>query len=258
MHHHYLVSFLSASGAMQLLTRFRDMYYEKWGFMLIFWNLAGVPLSYCHCSIYLANHLESISDWGMLAPYRYPLLVLLFTSYLFMYWIWDTTNSQKNRFRAASRGTPVTRKTFPQLPWQTVENPRTIKTTAGDEILADGWYGKARKIHYTCDLYFALTWGLITGFNSPFPWFYPVFFFCMICHRAWRDVQRCRRKYGESWTEYEKMVPYLFIPVSLPVLHINLSKRLANDLIVCHLIMYSNVYYYRSACSYMKHCCLHV
>lgn len=23
-----------------------DMYYEKWGFMLIFWNMAGVPLSY--------------------------------------------------------------------------------------------------------------------------------------------------------------------------------------------------------------------
>ena len=30
------------------LTKDRDMYYEKWGFMLIFWNLAGVPLSYCH------------------------------------------------------------------------------------------------------------------------------------------------------------------------------------------------------------------
>ena len=31
------------------------------------------------------------------------------------------------------------------------------------DILTDG---KARKIHYTCDLYFALNWGLITGFSS--------------------------------------------------------------------------------------------
>jgi delta24(24(1))-sterol reductase len=71
---------------------------------------------------------------------------------------------------------------------------------------------KARKIHYTCDLFFALSWGAITGLNSPFPWFYPVFFACMIVHRAIRDVQKCREKYGEAWMEYERRVPYLFVP----------------------------------------------
>lgn len=69
------------------------------------------------------------------------------------------------------------------------------------------------QIHYTADLYFAISWGAITGFNSPFPWFYPLFFCCMIIHRAYRDVQRCRLKYGAAWEEYEKRVPYLFIPV---------------------------------------------
>ncbi|CAL3967765.1 unnamed protein product [Diplocarpon coronariae] len=204
---HFLYANACSKGE-ECITTTWDMYYEKWGFMLIFWNLAGVPLSYCHCTLYVANNLDTIDQYS----YRTPFLIILFTSYLFMYWIWDTTNSQKNRFRSQERGTLVLRKTFPQLPWQTVKNPRTIKTKSGDSILVDGWYGYARKIHYTCDAYFAIAWGLITGFNSPFPWFYPVFFCCMIVHRAYRDIQRCRIKYGESWSEYEKLVPYLFIP----------------------------------------------
>ncbi|EEP78395.1 Delta(24(24(1)))-sterol reductase [Uncinocarpus reesii 1704] len=183
-----------------------DIYYEKWGFMLIFWNLAGVPLSYCHCTVYLASHEPETYRWNKYA------LAALYISYVFVYWVWDTTNSQKNRFRQQQRGDMIMRKTFPQLPWQTIKNPRTITSKKGDTILVDGWYGYARKIHYTCDLFFASTWGLITGFNSPFPWFYPVFFAIMITHRATRDIQRCRAKYGDAWTQYEKEVPYLFIP----------------------------------------------
>ena len=185
------------------------MYYEKWGFMLIFWNLAGVPLSYCHSTLYLANHPPSVY-----AHSKY-FMVPLFIAYLFAYWVWDTTNSQKNRFRSEERGKLVVRKTFPQLPWGTVKNPRIIKTSTGDSILVDGWYGYARKIHYTCDLFFAVSWGLVTGFRSPFPWFYPVFFFGMILHRTWRDGQRCAKKYGASWDEYKEAVPWIFIPVSL-------------------------------------------
>ncbi|KAI2145553.1 hypothetical protein LOY86_005276 [Ophidiomyces ophidiicola] len=204
---------------------YRDMYYEKLGFMLIFWNLAGVPLSYCHCTIYLASHDPTTYQWNKYA------LAAMYVAYVFVYWVWDTTNSQKNRFRQQQRGDMVLRKAFPQLPWQTVENPRTITSKKGDTILVDGWCKcssspsvtplldtkytldrYARKIHYTCDLYFALNWGLVTGFSSPFPWFYPVFFAAMITHRAMRDIQRCRAKYGEAWTQYEKEVPYLFIP----------------------------------------------
>lgn len=46
----------------------------------------------------------------------------------------------------------------------------------------------------------------------------------MITHRAYRDIQRCRAKYGEAWREYERQVPYLFIPVCwIPLL---VRKRL--------------------------------
>ncbi|KIW29313.1 uncharacterized protein PV07_05137 [Cladophialophora immunda] len=202
---HFLYANACSKGE-ELIVPTWDMYYEKWGFMLIFWNMAGVPLTYCHCTIFLANHAPSTYVWNKYA------LAALYVAYLFVYWVWDTTNSQKNRFRTKESGGAITRKAFPQLPWQTVENPKVIRSEDGGTILADGWYGYARKIHYTCDLFFALSWGAVTGYKSPFPWFYPLFFTAMIIHRATRDIQKCRKKYGKAWEEYERQVPYLFIP----------------------------------------------
>ncbi|KAI0137954.1 ergosterol biosynthesis ERG4/ERG24 family-domain-containing protein [Hypoxylon sp. NC0597] len=202
---HFLYANACSKGEQLIITTW-DMYYEKWGFMLIFWNMAGVPLSYCHCTLYLANHDPSEYAWNKYA------LGALFVAYIAVYVIWDQANGQKNAFRAMERGTLVKRNTFPALPWIYIENPKTIDTQTGDKILVDGWYGYARKLHYTCDAFFAISWGLITGFKSPFPWFYPVFFCCMIAHRAMRDIERCRNKYGEAWKEYERQVPYLFIP----------------------------------------------
>ena len=109
------------------------MYFEKLGFMLIFWNMAGVPLSYCHCSIYLANHAPSVYHWSR------PALAVFFISYLFVYWVWDTANSQKNQFRHEERGTLKFRNTFPQLPWRHIKNPKTIKTSTDDSLFVDGW-----------------------------------------------------------------------------------------------------------------------
>lgn len=202
---HFLYANACSKGEELIITTW-DMYYEKLGFMLTFWNLAGVPMTYCHCTLYMANHHPSEYAWSK------PMLVLFYTSYLFVYWVWDSANSQKNRFKAMERGKMVMRKSFPQLPYQTLHNPHTIESAVGDKILADGWYGKARKLHYTCDFYFANMWGLVCGFSSPFPWFYPFFFTCMIIHRALRDIEKCRNKYGDAWKQYEKEVPYLFIP----------------------------------------------
>ena len=125
----------ACSKAEEAIPHTWDMYYEKWGFMLIFWNLAGVPLSYCHCTIYLANHDPAEYRWN-----RY-VLGLWYAAYLFVYWVWDTTNAQKNQFRAQESGNKAVgkRKAFPQMPWQTLENPNVIRTEDGKTILCDGW-----------------------------------------------------------------------------------------------------------------------
>ncbi|KAK1565929.1 ergosterol biosynthesis ERG4/ERG24 family protein [Colletotrichum navitas] len=202
---HYLYTNACAKAEQMIITSW-DMYFEQLGFLLTFWNMAGVPFTYCHCALYLAYHDPSEYSWN---PYA---LAAFTVTYVFFYWMWDSANGQKNAFRHQEKGQLVKRKTFPQVPWQAIENPKVIETDAGDRIMVDGWFAIIRKPNYVPDMFFSFAWGMITGFKSPFPWFYFVFFMVMIIHRTNRDINRCRRKYGEAWKRYEKDVPYLFIP----------------------------------------------
>lgn len=181
-----------------------DIFYEKWGWMLIFWNLVGVPYVYCFNSFYLLDRAPiTHSNVYMLA-----LVAVL----LFAYYVWDTSQSQRNRFRMQIRGTYVKRHTFPQLPWGTLKSPRFLSTADGGTLLVDGWWRFARKIHYAADIVMALTWALSCGFGGALPFLYPAFFFVMIMHRASRDEARCRAKYGADWDRYLEVVPWRFIP----------------------------------------------
>tara|TARA_R110002126_G_scaffold239409_1_gene382634 strand:+ start:60484 stop:61782 length:1299 start_codon:yes stop_codon:yes gene_type:complete len=180
-----------------------DIFHEKFGWMLIFWNYVGVPFVYCFQSFYILKNNVQLP-----LIYMIPLLIIL----LFAYYVWDTANSQKNRFRMQQRGTFVQRKAFPQLPWGTLKNPTYIKTASGSMLLTDGWYRFGRKIHYTADIFMAMTWALSCGFSSFLPYLYPLFFISMISHRYTRDMERCAQKYGADWDVYCKTVKYTFIP----------------------------------------------
>ncbi|MDF1796387.1 MAG: delta(24(24(1)))-sterol reductase [Coxiellaceae bacterium] len=181
-----------------------DIFYEKWGWMLIFWNLAGVPFLYCFNSMYISSHAPFTHS----IAYNTMCFVLLFGAY----YVWDSSQSQRNRFRMQQRGTFVKRKAFPQLPWGTLQDPEYLETKNGSKLLVDGWWRYARKIHYSADIVMGLSWGLICGFNNFLPYFYVAFFVPMILHRARRDIVRCREKYGEDWRTYTRKVPKIFIP----------------------------------------------
>lgn len=183
-----------------------DIFYEKWGWMLIFWNFAGVPFVYCFNSMYLASRQPGVEVHSL------PYTVMCFALLLSAYYVWDTAQSQRNRFRMQLNGSYVPRWTFPQLPWGTLENPSYLETASGKCLLVDGWWKYARKIHYTADIAMALSWGLICGFDHFLPYFYFMFFVMMILHRAKRDHDRCRQKYGDDWQRYMEKVPWVFIP----------------------------------------------
>jgi delta24(24(1))-sterol reductase len=181
-----------------------DIFYEKWGWMLVFWNLAGVPFVYCFNSMYIASR----PPFEHSVPFTVFCFILLFGAY----YVWDTAQSQRNRFRMQLNGSYVKRMAFPQLPGGTLKDPRYLETEAGSKLLVDGWWRYARKIHYTADILMALSWGLICGFDHFLPYLYVTFFVVMILHRAGRDIRRCKEKYGQDWDRYCEEVPYLFIP----------------------------------------------
>ncbi|THV02473.1 ERG4/ERG24 ergosterol biosynthesis protein [Dendrothele bispora CBS 962.96] len=183
-----------------------DMYHEKWGFMVIFWNLAGVPFSYVYSVVYMASHDSS--------KYRFstPTYIALYTTLLTAYYVWDCAMSQKSRFKMQTQGITKFRKTFPQLPGCIVKNPTYIQTAHGNRLLTSGAWAWSRKPNYVADWIMSLTWGLVIGTASPIPYFYSVFFITVLVHRCGRDFERCSIKYGADWERYCEVVPYKFIP----------------------------------------------
>ncbi|KAH9074843.1 ERG4/ERG24 ergosterol biosynthesis protein [Lactarius deliciosus] len=169
-----------------------DMFHEKWGFMVIFWNFAGVPFTYVYSVVYMASH----------EPEKYQ----------FSTRSWDTSMSQKSRFKMQTQGIYSYRWTFPQLPWGTVKNPTYIQTAHGNRLLTNGWWQFSRKPNYVADWTMSFTWGLVVGTASPIPYFYSVFFITVLIHRTTRDFERCALKYGKDWERYCEIVRWKFIP----------------------------------------------
>ncbi|CAF2120837.1 unnamed protein product [Rotaria magnacalcarata] len=168
-----------------------DIFYEKWGWMLIYWNLAGKPN-------------ENVSM---------IFIIILFIVLFIAYYIWDSSLSQKIRFRMRQQGIYVTQHGYPQVPWNEIKNPKYMKTECGSPLLIDGFWKYCRKPSYTADICMATCWALSCHqWTGALPYFYPIFFFFMIIHRYTRDMARCQAKYGKDWTIYCERVPYAFIP----------------------------------------------
>ncbi|KAK4050112.1 C-24(28) sterol reductase [Microbotryomycetes sp. JL201] len=182
-----------------------DMNFEKFGWLLSYWNFAGVPFSYAFGAVYMATHDP--------ATYRYPtaVYVFLFVFLTVSHALFDVAMGQKSYFKAIETNTFIKRYTFPQIPGVEMKNPKYMVTERGSKLLIDGMWAYLRKPNYTFDWFQALVWGLSAGFGSAIPYFYPVFHLTMLLHRNGRDEARCARKYKKSWVEYKQRVPYLSV-----------------------------------------------
>ena len=215
-----------------------DVFHEKFGWMLLWWNVAGVPFCYSACGFIVAETDPRLSAAAAAA---------LWAALLAAYYVWDVAQAQRVNFRARFLGSREKRKretrnendddddderslalarppgaglpsrpwAFPKLPWSELSDPTCIETARGVPLLTSGFTGMAWKAHYTADMCMALVWALAAGGSpsrTPAAYFYPAFFLVMIAHRARRDETRCLAKYGEDWRRFRKAVPYVWVP----------------------------------------------
>jgi len=188
-----------------------DIFQERWGWMLIYWNLAGVAFAYTFNGRFVAEVFGSAELQDDLHPAAF---IALEIAVLAAYWVFDEANAQKNRFRAQQlSGAFVERPwALPQLPNATLHSPRYLTTKKGSTLLVDGWWQYVRKPHYAADLCLAVLLCLPCGFHHFLPYFFACFFLPMLVHREIRDTHRCSVKYGKDWDEYTALVPYILVP----------------------------------------------
>ncbi|TPX41865.1 hypothetical protein SeLEV6574_g05880 [Synchytrium endobioticum] len=157
-----------------------DIVMDGFGYMLAFGDLTWVPFTYSLQARYLADHPTDLGALASSAIVALKILGLL---------IFRGSNSQKNAFRTNANA--------PQ-----VRHLKYIETPTGSRLITSGWWGAARHINYTGDWLMAVAWCLPTGFKTPLTYFYPIYFAVLLFHRAMRDDEKCRHKYGKAWDEY--------------------------------------------------------
>ena len=168
-----------------------DIINDGFGFMLAFGDLAWVPFTYSLQARYLV-FAAGISNTTTV------ILVCLFN--IAGYYIFRMSNAEKDAFRTDPDG-------------DAVAHLKSIKTGyKGRRLLVSGWFGSARKINYTGDWMMGTAWCMYCGSDALLPYFYSIYFFILLAHRAFRDDEQCYRKYGKDWNAYKKQVPYVFIP----------------------------------------------
>jgi delta14-sterol reductase len=164
-----------------------DIIEERFGWMLVWGDYVLVPFFYCLPAIFLARPQP---------PLPAALVAALVLLYLLGFWLFRGANQQKHDFKRD----PATRI------WG-----RPAETLEG-RLLVSGFWGIGRKLNYAGELTMYVAWTALAGIASPWPWLLPAWLGTLLVHRAWRDEQRCRRKYGALWDAYCRRARFRMIP----------------------------------------------
>jgi delta14-sterol reductase len=170
-----------------------DIIAENFGFMLIWGDTVYLPFLYSICGWTIVDTINI--EYSKL---RILLLILfnLAASYLFR-----VSNLQKHQFKLKQA------------------NPRNFfywwnkdLVVLENKLLCSGFWGIGRHLNYTGEILVYLSISTISGFNSLLPYTLPFSLLLLLTHRAWRDEQRCKEKYGPLWIKYCRIARFRMIP----------------------------------------------
>ncbi len=188
--------FIWESGYMKSM----DIQVDRAGFMICWGCLVWVPAVYTSPVMFMVKHPVGL---GL------PIAAGIFIFGMIAIWMNYWADRQRQVVRATNGNTTI---------WG--KKPKLIQatyTTGSGEtktnlLLASGFWGVSRHFHYVPELLAAFSWSCATGFSYLMPFFYVIFLTILLTHRAFRDDQKCRVKYGKYWEEYCKLVPYKIVP----------------------------------------------
>lgn len=125
-----------------------------------------IPFVFCVQCHYLINYPDYDSIYG---------IVFIVVFYFVGYYIFRTSNSQKNQFKKD----------------QSLEIWGKKPETIGGKLLVSGFWGIGRHMNYTGDLIMAVAYCLPVGAQFG-GYFYAIYLFILLTHRAFRDDTKCR------------------------------------------------------------------
>jgi len=183
-----------------------DIQHDRAGYYLCWGCLVWVPSIYCSHSLYLATHAP---DMSLLTA------SLIFFGGLTCIWINYETDHQRYVFRQTKGQCTILGRSPPkhivaQYTTTTSSGKEQIKTSL---LLLDGFWKASRHFHYVPEILASFFWSL-PALNSSYicPYFYVIYLTVLLTDRAFRDDDRCRKKYTKYWDDYCQEVPYMIVP----------------------------------------------
>ena len=177
-----------------------DICHDHFGYYLAWGSAAWLPTMYTLQVQYLARYPVDI----------HPIFaVAILLTGLSGYILFRSVNDQKNRVRKTNGDCKIWGKPATYIRAQ-------YKTSDGVEreslLLCSGWWAVARHANYIGDLILSFSMCATCGFTHILPWTYGIFMTAILVHRCHRDEKRCKEKYGKTFQDYCKRVPYRLIP----------------------------------------------
>ncbi|XP_076234062.1 lamin B receptor [Calliopsis andreniformis] len=129
--------------------------------------------------------------------FNYLLAIPVFF-FIIGYLLFRISNSQKNEFRK----NPLS----PSL-----SHLQTIPTDRGKKLIVSGLWGFVRHPNYLGDI---IMWWSISSISLAcdiLPYYYTIMCTGLLIHRAMRDNERCKMRYGFAWEQYTSRVKYMLL-----------------------------------------------